>query len=257
MTYRVLIVDDERLSRVVLRELLSDHPDMDIVGEASSVADAVRSIEGLDPDIVFLDIQLPDGLGFDLFKKTEVNAEVIFVTAYDEHALRAFEVNALDYLVKPVDPESMARAIERVKRRGSIPHESSTPAPSPTSAPSSTPAPSLTLDDIICLQETNCMKFTQLGDIVSIVAADDYSEVYLRDGETILANQRLRSWDGSLPSSFVRVHRSAIVNLHFVKDITKVDGKWFVRFKTEQKPLTMSRRFAQSMKKTFSLKGGW
>ncbi len=101
---RALIVDDERLARRELSFLLQNHPEIEVVGEAGSVKEAAQAVERLRPDLIFLDIQMPRENGFELFERTPVAAAVIFVTAHDEFALRAFEVNALDYLMKPVNP---------------------------------------------------------------------------------------------------------------------------------------------------------
>ena len=114
---RAVIVDDERLARRELAFLLQKHPEIEVAGEAGSVREAVQVLERLHPDLVFLDIQMPRENGFDLFERTRVAAAVIFVTAHDEFALRAFEVNALDYLMKPVNPRRLQQAIDRFLRR--------------------------------------------------------------------------------------------------------------------------------------------
>ena len=108
----------ERLARVVLRGLLAEHADVEIVGEASSLARAVEVVETCAPDLIFLDVQLPDGEGTELFARTTVRARVIFVTAWDQYAVRAFELNALDYLLKPVEPERLAATLERARAAG-------------------------------------------------------------------------------------------------------------------------------------------
>ena len=110
---RALVVDDERLARQELRRLLAAHPEVRVVGEAAGVDEAARLIERQQPDVVFLDVQLPGETGFDLFERAAVSARVVFVTAHDAHALRAFDVNALDYLLKPVAPERLAETVAR------------------------------------------------------------------------------------------------------------------------------------------------
>ena len=119
---RVLLVDDERLARAELRRLLQAHPDIDIVGEAVDAADGLRQITELEPDLVFLDVQMPGGSGFDLLAALDAAPDVIFTTAYDRYALQAFEVNALDYLQKPVQAARLAAALDRhAQRRGREP----------------------------------------------------------------------------------------------------------------------------------------
>jgi len=110
---RALVVDDERLARKDLIALLGAHDQVTVIGEADDVPSAVEAIRALNPDLIFLDIQMPGDSGFDLLEKMDVEAQVIFVTAYDEFAIRAFEVNALDYLLKPVNPERLAKALEK------------------------------------------------------------------------------------------------------------------------------------------------
>jgi len=114
--FRALIVDDERLARSRLRTLLVAHPEITIAGEADSAATAVAEIDRLAPDLVFLDIQMPGASGFDVLEQTEQSFAVVFVTAFDEHALRAFDINAVDYLLKPVTASRLAQSIERVRR---------------------------------------------------------------------------------------------------------------------------------------------
>ena len=114
--FRALIVDDERLARTRLRTLLAAHPEITIAGEADSASTAVAEIDRLSPDLVFLDIQMPGASGFDVLEQTEHSFAVVFVTAFDEHALRAFDINAVDYLLKPVTAQRLAQSIERVRR---------------------------------------------------------------------------------------------------------------------------------------------
>jgi two-component system LytT family response regulator len=239
---RALIVDDERLARVALKSLLDDHKEVEVVGEADSVAGAVRAITEHHPDIVFLDIEMPDGLGFDLFDEMEVEAKVVFVTAYDQHALRAFEVNALDYLVKPVHPKHVARALERVHDPVDVGEDDGAP-----------PRERLEVSDMVCLQEAHSMKFTHVNNIVFIVSANEYTEVHLADGKVALVSQRLRRWEQRLPSCFARVHRSTLINLHHVDQITQVDGRWNVYLRERGEPIHMSRRYAKALRQQLAL----
>ena len=113
---RALLIDDERLARTDLRSLLSEYQTIEVVGEADSVQTAVALIAAEEPDLLFLDIQMPGESGFDLLDKIDLQARIIFVTAYDEYAIRAFEVDAIDYLLKPVNPERLKTALERLDR---------------------------------------------------------------------------------------------------------------------------------------------
>ena len=118
MSIRALLIDDERLARVELRKLLMDFPSIEVVEEAANVAEALDKIDQLKPDLIFLDIQMPGKTGFDLLAELDRSPQVIFTTAHHEYALKAFEVNALDYLMKPIDPVRLADAIQGSATRG-------------------------------------------------------------------------------------------------------------------------------------------
>src|ERR1700709_1684103 len=113
---RAIIIDDERLARNELKKLLSDFPEIEIVAEGANANEGLEKIETINPDLVFLDIQMPGKTGFDLLTELDHAPQIIFTTAYDEYALKAFEVNALDYLLKPVEPRRLADAMEKLKR---------------------------------------------------------------------------------------------------------------------------------------------
>ena len=241
VTYRALIVDDERLARAGLRKLLEAREDLEVVAEASNVDLAIESLEKHKPDVMFLDIQMPDASGFELFDRVEVRAHVVFVTAYSEHALRAFEVNALDYLVKPVDPRDIERALSRLGTEPLSPRDDSK---------------LLTLDDVVVLHEGQRIRFARVAEIVFIASADDYSEVHLASGTTVLVGVTVKRWEERLPSvRFARIHRSFLVNVAFINDVIQESGQWRVNLRTKnrEKTLPMSRRFAQSLKRHFKL----
>ena len=114
---KAIIIDDERLARNELKKLLQEFPEVEVIGEAANANEGIEKIESLNPDLVFLDIQMPGKSGFDMLTQIERAPHVIFVTAYDEYALKAFEVNALDYLMKPVEPKRLADALLKVKQK--------------------------------------------------------------------------------------------------------------------------------------------
>src|SRR5215216_5232435 len=111
---RAIIIDDERLARSELKKLLADYPEIEIIAEAANAAEGIEKIESMSPDLIFLDIQMPGKTGFDMLAEVDRAPHVIFTTAYDEYALKAFEVNALDYLLKPVEPKRLADAIQKL-----------------------------------------------------------------------------------------------------------------------------------------------
>src|SRR6476659_8154429 len=116
---KAIIIDDERLARTELSKLLQDFPEIEIVDEASNADEGIQKIENHNPDLVFLDIQMPGKTGFDMLSELDHSPQVIFTTAYDEYALKAFEVNALDYLLKPVEPRRLADAVEKLRKTNS------------------------------------------------------------------------------------------------------------------------------------------
>lgn len=239
--WRALIVDDERLARVSLRDLLEERGDVEVVGEADSVASAREKLQSLRPDVVFLDVQMPGGSGFELMQ-SDLEAKVVFCTAYEQYAVRAFEVNALDYLVKPAGPEQVDRALRRLQ-----------PQSQPKAAESGA---LLRIDDLVLLQEAKRARFVNVQDITHIQAADDYSEVHLTDGSRALVDVTLRRWESRLPEQhFVRIHRSSLVNLARVESVSHVEGQWRVSLQGGA-TLDVSRRMSGELKQRLKLLGG-
>ena len=200
---RALIIDDEAPARAALRGLLRDHPKVTLAGEADTIAEARARLKVRDYDLVFLDIQLRGGTGFDLLPFVQPEARIIFVTAFDQHAVRAFEVNAIDYLIKPVRPQRLAEALRRV------------PSPAPDSHPSPSSLPALALGDLVHLKIGNgTTRFVALAEIAAIESDENYSTVHLGDRTRVLVRRTMKVWEDTLPAShFVRVHRGTIVNL--------------------------------------------
>jgi two-component system LytT family response regulator len=231
----VLVIDDERLARRDLISLLGAYENIHVVGQADDVPSAVRAIERLNPDVIFLDIQMPGSSGFDLLEKADVEAQVIFVTAYDEYAIRAFEVNALDYLLKPVHPDRLAKALEKLEIQ-----EQATP----------TRIRRLNYDDRLFLMLGRHFKFLKVNSILAVTAAGDYSEVLTSDGMKGLTLKSMKEWEGRLPARhFLRIHRSTIINLEFVDRVEE----WFnysfkVYLKGLEEPYVISRRYATRLK---------
>ena len=234
MTLRVLIVDDERLAREKIRGYLAGEPDVEIVGECASGGEAVAAIRARRPDVVFLDVQMPGRSGFDLLDDVADPFQVVFVTAYDAHALRAFEVNALDYLLKPVNPARLRQTVERLLGRA---------AESPSDR-------QLAGDDYLFLAADRRPRFVKVSAIACIRGADDYAEIILDGGETSLVHRPLKDWEARLPDKrFARIHRTVIVNLDFVERVERVrEEQYQVIVRGLAEPLPMSRRHAARLK---------
>ncbi len=230
-----MIVDDERLARNKLRALLEAHAQVEIVGEADGVEEALKVIRREKPDVVFLDIQMPGASGFELLDKVQRSFKTIFVTAFDEHAIRAFEVNALDYLLKPVNPERLALALERLAHNG---------------GEGESARRLLEYDDHIFISVGERSQFIRVSSIKCISAAGVYSEIHTTDNRKILAHKPLSEWEERLPPKrFTRIHRSTIINIEHVEGIEK----WFnysyqVRLRDIKEPFLMSRRYAAKLK---------
>jgi two-component system LytT family response regulator len=209
------------------------------VAEAETVRTAAELVRTCDADVVFLDVQLAGESGLDLLPLLDPAVAVVFVTAYDQYAVRAFEVNALDYLLKPVAPARLARAVDRLAG----PND---PLPSDTG-----PAPRLDYHDRLFLRLDDRMGFVKVAEIVSIVSDGDYSVVRLASGRTHRARKSLRDWTARLPeNAFARVHRSTIVNLEFVERVEEwshFSYRLYLRGLSE--PVTMSRRYAGQLKR--------
>lgn len=230
---RALLVDDERLARAELRRLLAPHAGIEVAGEAGDANEARLALAAVAPDVVFLDIQMPGGTGFDALENVPAACRVVFVTAYSEFALRAFDANALDYLLKPVRPERLAETVARLTG----------------AAPSAAPPPSrgaLHPDDPLIFPSGTSWRVVRVKEIALLKAAKDYSEATTRDGRTTLVTRSLRDWEATLPPrQFLRVHRSTIVNLDLVERIEP----WFrssyrLALRGVAEPVEVSRRCA-------------
>ncbi len=238
-----LIVDDERLARKELCSLLASFEEIEIIGEAENIEQAARIIEAKKPDIVFLDIQMTGETGFDLLERMlRINFKTIFVTAFDAYALRAFEVNALDYLMKPVNPERLAHAISKL-----LSEENQANREKPKSTRP------LEFDDRLFVQTGTRSVFLKINTISHVVSAGDYSEVFTVNGQKFLVEKPLREWEERLPEKhFARIHRACIINLEFVE---KVEN-WFNRsyqiyLQNSREPLIVNRRYAAKLKEKF------
>jgi len=234
--FKALVVDDEQLARKAIISLIRDFPEIEIAGEAEDVNQAAALIASHQPDLLFLDIQMPGKSGFDLLNEVNYQGKVIFITAYDEYALRAFEINALDYLMKPISPDRFKLAIERLNDQ--------------TITEAVPGKQDLRYDDRLFLLMGKHMVFLKISSIVYIQAEGDYTQVTTADGRKGLILKSMKEWIKRLPDShFCRIHRSYIVNLDFVDKIEKEYNYDFsVTLKNTEKTLIMSRRYARLLK---------
>ena len=209
---RAVIVDDEDLARQVVRELLQAHPEIEIVAECGNGFEAVKAVTELKPDLLFLDIQMPKLDGFEVLELIGTELAVIFATAYDQHALRAFEVHAVDYLLKPFGAERFEQALARARKRV----REKLPAASDLKA--STRTPGEFAERIVVRDGTN-VHIIPTAKLDFIEAQDDYIALASK-GVKHLKQQTISSVETSLdPARFLRIHRSYIVNLERVTKI--------------------------------------
>ena len=222
MTRRAVLVDDEPLARTRLRRLLLDYGGIEIAGEAGDGETACRMIEELRPDLVFLDVQMPGLSGFDVLARLRERPAVIFVTAHDEFAVRAFEEQALDYLLKPVEPARLERALARTAKESAAPAGPDDRLDRLLQAIGRSQAPQR-----IAVRRGAKVLLVEPAAIVFCRAEDKYTVLYTAEGEHVV-DRTIEELERTLdPATFVRIHRSAIVNLAFVKDLTAVDGGRF------------------------------
>lgn len=222
MMKKVIIIDDEAAGRTLIKQYLADFPELIVLGEANNGVDAVRLIKEFRPDLIFLDIQMPGLTGFDVLTRLDEIPQVIFSTAYDQYALRAFEVHAVDYLLKPYTRARFAQAVGRVmgETPGQNVQKIQPLAESLMSA--------ATFPEKILVQTGNRLVTVNVADILWIDAEGDYSKLITLKGNH-LSNYGISTLETKLnPKQFIRVHRGSIINIEFVKEIQKYPSSYDV-----------------------------
>jgi two-component system LytT family response regulator len=209
MAIKAIIIDDERLARNELKKLLEQHPDITIIDEASNVDEAIEKIDLSRPDLIFLDIQMPGKTGFDLLAEIEKSPRVIFTTAYDEFALKAFEVNALDYLLKPIDPKRLADAIQKLQTELALEQ---------ASLMGVSRGPLTEVDQVFVKDGERCW-FVKLADIRLFESVGNYAKVYFSTNKPLILKS-LNALEERLDDRvFFRANRKHIINLHWIEKI--------------------------------------
>ncbi|MEI6106700.1 MAG: LytTR family DNA-binding domain-containing protein [Opitutae bacterium] len=237
---KALLIDDERLARNELRRLLKAHPEIEIVGEAVDAEDALVKVVELKPQLLFLDIQMPGDDGFTLLEKLELPLPlVIFTTAYDEFAVKAFEFNALDYLLKPVDPNRLVAALEKLRGR------------SPDTA--ATPSHRLSLEDKVFVREGERCWFVPVKNIRLLESEGNYTRLHFDDQKPQLFRSLTAMEERLDARNFFRANRKQVINLAWVEGIEPwFSGGLLVKLKGGAK-VELSRRQAQDFRERMSL----
>jgi two-component system, LytTR family, response regulator len=250
---RALIVDDERLARNELCRLLASHPGIEIAGEAANAKEARKAIADLEPDLLFLDVEMPGETGFDLLASLDSVPLVVFTTAYDEYALRAFDVSALDYLVKPIEPRRLARSVERLlgitRQQGD---ESTSPVGS-TEGESGNVHRVLSPHDRVFVSDGERHWLVELGDIWMFESIGNHTRVFFGT-EKPMINRSLSDLEPKLDDRvFFRANRHQIVNMKAVRSIHPwFNGRLMVKLGSGHE-VTLSRRRARTFRERMSV----
>ncbi|RQO30755.1 DNA-binding response regulator [Taibaiella sp. KBW10] len=216
---KCLLIDDEPLARSILKEMLQEIEGIEVVGECSNGFEGVKSIQALQPDIVFLDVQMPKINGFEMLELLDEKPNVIFITAFDEYAVQAFEVNAIDYLLKPIEQSRLVKAITKLKNNSH-----------PVKAGDPETEKSIFLPEQmqrIVVKDNGEIKIIPLPQILYLEAADDYVKVQTQD-KYYLKYQTMTKFEQQLPpAQFVRVHRSYFVNVSYINKIELLEKEQY------------------------------
>jgi two-component system LytT family response regulator len=244
MPIKTLIIDDERLARNELRKLLSEFSDIEVIDEATNVDEGVEKIDMLSPDLIFLDIQMPGKTGFDLLAEVEKAPRVIFTTAYDEYALKAFEVNAFDYLLKPVEPKRLSDAIHKLS------YEMSKEKAGEFGAFNRGP---LTENDQVFVKDGERCWFVKLSEIRLFESVGNYAKVFFASNKPLILKS-LNALEERLDDRmFFRANRKHIINLRWIERIEPYfNGGLLVELKGGEK-IEVSRRQTVKFKEMMSL----
>jgi len=250
MAIRAVIADDMLLARKRLRRHLADHPDIEIVGEAPGGREAIEAVRTLKPNLLFLDVQMPEVGGFDVLEQLGPDAvpAVIFVTAYDQFALKAFEVHALDYLLKPFDGERLAEALDRARRL--IQRQAAGQAAGKLRSLLAELGTSERHPRRLVIKADGRMVFLPVEDIDYIEAAGNYLRLITSSGSSHMIRDKISDMEKRLdPAAFARIHRSTIVNLDRIKEMQPLfNGDQTVILRGGRK-LTMSRTYREAVMK--------
>jgi two-component system, LytTR family, response regulator len=242
---RAIIIDDERLARNELRKLLIDFPEIEVVAEGANANEGLEKIESINPDLVFLDIQMPGKTGFDMLAELDKAPHVIFTTAYDEYALKAFEVNALDYLLKPVEPRRLADAIQKLH----IQEEKE----QVNSGDSSVNREMLHEDAQVFVKDGERCWFVKLSDIRLFESVGNYAKVFFGPNKPLILKSLNALEERLDDKTFFRANRKHIVNLRLIDKIEPYfNGGLLLELKGGEK-IEVSRRQTVKFKEMMSL----
>ena len=241
--HRAIIIDDERLARNELKKLLLEFPDVEVIDEAANAAEGIEKIDALSPDLIFLDIQMPGKTGFDMLTELDKAPHVIFTTAYDEYALKAFDVNALDYLMKPIEPKRLADALQKLQ----LAEEKE------MAANQAFNRGMLTENDQVFVKDGERCWFVRLSDVRLFESVGNYAKVFFAGNKPLILKS-LNALEERLDEKiFFRANRKHIVNMRMIEKIEPYfNGGLLLEIKGGEK-VEVSRRQAVKFKEMMSL----
>ena len=250
--YKAIVIDDEPAARRLMKSLLEEHADtVTVIAEAGNGREAIQKIEELNPDLIFLDIQMPDLTGFEVIEKLTRKPNIIFTTAYEQYAIKAFETFSIDYLLKPIKEERLEQSIEKLKHFGrlntSINIAGLQEIIRQFQAPAKTTALTIKTGDRIIL-----LRFES---IIYLEAQDKYVYVYMADGQKHLTDQSLSSLSERLPIQFCRIQKSYIINKEKIREMHRhFNGRYiFIMEDKTGTRLTSGRTYHEDLKTEFGL----
>jgi two-component system, LytTR family, response regulator len=245
MNTTCLIIDDEKLARELLREFLESSPQIEIIGECSKGKEAVEQINKLKPDLIFLDVQMPGMNGFDVLDEIEHEPYVIFTTAYDQYAIKAFERNAVDYVLKPLDQERFKLAVDRALKR----KKTETGDIEGLLDSLRVVNPRTSYDSHIFVQKSEKLFNLPVEDIIYLEASGDYTVISTKTDQFVSSSGIGKLEEIMNPDTFIRVHRSTIINVNSLKEIERHFNGGMVVKMQNAKTFPVSRTYAKLIRK--------
>lgn len=236
-----LIIDDERLARLNLRKMLSIYSEIEVISEASNIEAGIKAIRDFIPDLLFLDVKLSDGTGFDLLNRVEFKGKVIFQTAYDEYACRAFEINALDYLLKPITKERLKNVITKLINSENEKNVRNIQR--------------FRYDDRIMIEQKKNIHFIKIENIIYIKADREYTTLFEKGGKEYLVLKSIGDWQKELPDEhFARVHRNSIINFNYIEHSERSGNSANIFLISIPDPISISRGYYKLIKTRYFYK---
>ena len=243
MNTTCLIIDDEKLARELLHEYLEGFPQIEIIGECAKGNEAVEKINKQKPDLIFLDVQMPGMNGFDVLEEIDHEPYIIFTTAYDQYAIKAFEKNAVDYLLKPLDEERFRLAVNRALKRKTAEHGNL------EELLRSMKSDNRNFESHIFVQKSEKLFNLPVEEIVYLEASGDYTVITTKNDQFVSSSGIGKLEEIMDPETFIRVHRSTIINLNYLKEIERhFNGGMVVKMQSG-KSFPVSRTYAKQIRK--------